>query len=257
MSVDEVRAALQQAQDVSLPADMNRQGHSAAQSGSVTPLRTVADQLRPRAKALLAAAVWSGDFEASVDRDYLVKGWLDRGAVSVIYGPSNVGKSFLALDLAHHIAKGPQWGGRRVNAGRVLYLAAEGGTTFANRVAALQDPAFWVLQVPLTLTGKDSAAVALSEMMQHLAVTGGGKFDLIILDTLSRVMGGNDENAAPDIADLVHNLDHIRRDTGAHVLIVHHTGKDAGRGAIPRCALLSTLRLSFRGMTKQASSRRK
>lgn len=231
MSVDEVRAALQQAQDVSLPADMNRQGHSAAQSASVTPLRAGGDQLRPRAKALLAAAVWSGDFEASVDRDYLVKGWLDRGAVSVIYGPSNVGKSFFALDLAHHIAKGLQWGGRRVNAGRVLYLAAEGGTTFANRVAALQDPAFWVLQVPLTLTGKDSAAAALSEMMQHLAATGGGKFDLIILDTLSRVMGGNDENAAPDIADLVHNLDHIRRGTGAHVLIVHHTGKDAGRGA--------------------------
>ena len=44
-------------------------------------------------------------------------------------------------------------------------------------------------------------------------------------------MSGLDENTAPDIAQLVAGLDLIRRATGAHVMLIHHTGKDAARGA--------------------------
>ena len=199
-------------------------------SACVTPLRADVEKLKPRARALLNSVVVAQEMAPIVNRPYLVKGWLDRAALSVLFGPSNSGKSFLAVDVAHHVAKGLSWGGRRVNLARVLYVAAEGGGNFANRVAALEDPRFWVLPVPLTLTGRDSAAVAVAEMMQHLAAVG-GSFDLIIIDTMARVMGGGDENAAPDIADLIRNLDHIRRATGAHIMLVHHTGKDTGRGA--------------------------
>ncbi len=41
----------------------------------------------------------------------LVKGLLDQGALSVLYGPSNVGKTFVALDLALHVATGLPWSG--------------------------------------------------------------------------------------------------------------------------------------------------
>ena len=168
--------------------------------------------------------------EPVLDRPYLVKNWLDRGGLSVVFGPSNVGKSFFALDLAHHVAKGRAWGGRRVRPGRVLYVAAEGGASFANRVAALDDPEFWILARPITLAGKDSQAGPLAEMLLHLS-TQSGAFDLIIVDTLARVMGGADENVAPDIAGLLGGLDMIRRVTGAHIMLVHHTGKDAAKGA--------------------------
>ncbi|HBS99293.1 MAG TPA: hypothetical protein DEB47_05395 [Citreicella sp.] len=188
-------------------------------------------RLKPKAQALLDATTWAGDLRPCLERPYLVKGWLDQSALSVLYGPSNSGKSFLALDMAHHVAKGRSWGNRRVNKGRVLYIAAEGGGGFSNRVAALDDPEFFVLSVPITLTGTDSAAGPLAEVLQHLAAVGNGSFDLIVIDTMARVMGGRDENAAPDIADLVRNLDLIRRVTGAHVMLVHHTGKDTGRGA--------------------------
>lgn len=202
-----------------------------AGEGRVAHLYGNAKRLKPKAQALLEAATWAADLKPCLERPYLVKGWLDQSALSVLYGPSNSGKSFLALDLAHHIAKGRQWGNRRVRKGRVLYVAAEGGGAFANRVAALDDPEFFVLPVPITLTGRDSAAGPLTEVLQHLAAVGGGSFDLIVIDTMARVMGGLDENAAPDIADLVRNLDLIRRVTGAHVMLVHHTGKDTGRGA--------------------------
>ena len=35
----------------------------------------------------------------------------------------------------------------------------------------------------------------------------GVKFDLVVVDTLARVMGGLDENLAPDIADLQDAID--------------------------------------------------
>ncbi|WP_323716241.1 helicase RepA family protein [Paracoccus aminovorans] len=200
-------------------------------AASVSHLFGDAKRLKPRAQAILDATTWAGNIAPCLQSDYLVKGWLNRSTVSVVYGPSNVGKSFLAVDLAHHISKGIEWGGRRVTRGRVLYIAAEGGNAFRNRVAALDDPEFFVLSIPLSLTGKDSAAVAVSEVVQHLGAVGGAPFDLIVIDTMARVMGGLDENAAPDIADLIRNLDLIRRVTGAHVMLVHHTGKDTARGA--------------------------
>ena len=223
--IDRVRAVMGRAEEV---APIER-GQSAG--GNVRPLRGNVDALKPRARALLGAITWAGDLRPQLERPYLVKGWLDQGGVSVLYGPSNAGKSFLALDIAHHVAKGRSWGGRRTRKGRVLYVAAEGGGSFANRVAALDDPEFFVYCAPLTLTGRDGAAGPLSEVAQHLAAVGGEPFSLIIFDTLARVMGGLDENTAPDIAQLVAGLDLIRRATGAHVMLVHHTGKDAARGA--------------------------
>ncbi|PYC47766.1 hypothetical protein DI396_06575 [Litorivita pollutaquae] len=196
----------------------------------VTPIRSDPALLRPKAKELLAAATWAGNFEAALDREYLVKGWLDKGTLAVVFGPSNVGKSFFALDLAHHISKGEKWGNRRVTKGNVLYIAAEGGSSFPNRVSALDDPQFWVIAAPVTFAGKATDAPAIVEMVQHLA-SQTGRFDLIVVDTLSRVMGDGDENTAPDIADLVKNLDVLRRGTGSNIMLIHHSGKDVARGA--------------------------
>lgn len=219
--IDEVHKRFQNAEDVTPDPRSNVAAFRKGGPG----------ELQPRALQLLSLATWSGNIEPVLQRNYLVKGWLGRGAQSVIYGPSNVGKSFLALDLAHHVSQGTDWGGRRVQKTRVLYIAAEGGASFQNRVAALENPEFWVITAPLTLAGKGSQAQPLAEVLAHLASVGGTDFGLVIVDTMSRVMGSADENAAPDIADLIHNLDSLRRATGAHVLLVHHTGKDAARGA--------------------------
>ena len=197
---------------------------------TVTPIRS-APPLKPRAQALLDRVAHAGGIVPVLGQSYLVKGWLQRATISVVYGPSNVGKSFLAVDIAHHVSKGRAWAGRRVNRSRVLYIAAEGGGTFGNRVAGLDDPEFWVLSVPVTLIGKASDAAALVQMVRHLTDVGGAPFGLIVVDTMARVMGGGDENTAPDIADLVENLDLMRRETGAHVMVIHHSGKDLTRGA--------------------------
>ena len=91
-----------------------------------------------RSLALRLAMVSAGSVTVQRNQPYVVKGWLLAGQISMIVGPSNVGKSFLALDIAHHTALGKSWHGRRVNGGEVLYIAAEGGTGLRNRVEAVR-----------------------------------------------------------------------------------------------------------------------
>jgi RecA-family ATPase len=80
---------------------------------------------------------------------YTVKGLLSTSAMSVVYGPSNSGKTFLALDLTFHIAADKPWNGRRVKQAAVLYLAAEGGRGIVNRIAALRSEYPAICGVPL------------------------------------------------------------------------------------------------------------
>ena len=196
-----------------------------------------------RSLALRLAMVSASSVSVQRDQPYVVKGWFLAGQISMIVGPSNVGKSFLALDIAHHIARGKDWHGRRVRGAEVLYIAAEGGRTFQNRVAALNQAAervgddlselrLWLLASPVTLTGAESDAAALVGAVKAVQRDYGGRdFRLIVVDTMSRAMGAADENAAKDISDLMCNLETLRDATGAHILLVHHSGKDASKGA--------------------------
>jgi hypothetical protein len=59
----------------------------------------------------------------------------------------------------------------------------------------------------------------------------------VVIDTLARSMGAGDENTAKDAAMFVRNCDLIREATGAHVMVIHHTGKDEDRGARGSSAL--------------------
>jgi hypothetical protein len=51
---------------------------------------------------------------------YLVKGFLSCGDFGEFYGPSGSCKSFIAADLALHVALGWKWFGRKVRQGGVL-----------------------------------------------------------------------------------------------------------------------------------------
>lgn len=168
----------------------------------------------------------------------LVKGLLTRGAMSVVFGESNCGKTFFVLDLSMHVAQGLAWRDRRVNQSAVIYVAAEGAFGIANRVAAYrqhhrvdESPPFFVLPVAIDLCDPhadtaDFIATVL-EACERFEIEPG----LIVLDTASRVMAGGNENAPDDMGAFVQNCDRIREATGAHVLIIHHSGKDTTKGA--------------------------
>ncbi|WP_050783468.1 AAA family ATPase [Methylobacterium nodulans] len=185
----------------------------------------------------------------------LVKGLLDMGTLSVLYGKSGAGKTFVATSLAYHVARGLPWDGMRTTKVPVLYVAAEGGVGARRRASALKakhgscsDFHYVLSSVNLLKAGEDMAdLIAAADEIPGLG--------LIVIDTLSRVMSGGDENSSVDMGGLVKNLDLIRHHTKAHVMVVHHSGKDQAKGArghsLLRAALDTELEVADREITVQ------
>lgn len=166
----------------------------------------------------------------------LVEGLLDQGAMTVLYGESNAGKTFVALDINYHIARAMAWGGMDVTGGRVVYIAAEGGLGIRKRAAALRaalgdaGERFLFLIHPINLLRADADLEPLLGTLRDLMADGEG-LAMITVDTLSRAMAGGEENGSTDMGAIVKNMDRLRAATLAHLLVVHHSGKDRAKGA--------------------------
>jgi hypothetical protein len=150
-----------------------------------------------------------------------------------LYGPSGIGKTFIAVDLAMCVATGTPWGGREVDPGFVVYISAEGGAGIAKRFYAWlveheldpkrADIAFLLDSIEVT---SDSSALLVlverivNEVRRHPT--------LVIIDTLARCFDGN-ENEQEDMSRFVAGVDLLRKEFDATVLIVHHTRLDGNR----------------------------
>ncbi|WP_281978552.1 AAA family ATPase [Pseudorhizobium flavum] len=196
----------------------------------------------------------------------LIEGVLDQGTVAVLYGPSNTGKSFVAYDISGAIASGGEWNGRKTTQGAVLYLATEGGKASFKRLLALAKfhclpPETAIHVVPCSVDLFDPRADVGSVVGEAKALAADADLPvrLVVVDTLARAMAGGDENSGKDMGQLVHNIDAIKDATGATVLIVHHTGKDAARGMRGHSSLLAAIDTDFEivpeGNTKVATFR--
>jgi hypothetical protein len=180
----------------------------------------------------LKPVAWS-DLKQLPRRQYLIKGLLDCAGMSMVYGLSNCGKTFLALDLAAHIALGWAWQGRKTRQGIVVYIACEGGLGVPERLEAfrlrhkIQDDApLHVIPAGIDLRTDNADTDVLIEEINDL-----GDVLLVVVDTLSRALAGGNENGPDHMGAFVRNCDRIREKTGAHIMSIHHPGKDATKGA--------------------------
>lgn len=168
----------------------------------------------------------------------LIKGILDRAAMSILYGESNTGKTFVAVDMAFHIAASRAWAGRKTRHGAIVYVAAEGGVGVYKRLAALRkhypdvpDVPFFIIKFPVDLLHGAEHGKALVDLCRQGAERAGMPLEMIVIDTLSRAMSGGDENSSTDMGAIVKSFDALREVTGAHLMVIHHSGKDKARGA--------------------------
>lgn len=175
------------------------------------------------------------NLEFSPSCSYLVKGWFGKGQTSLVFGPSNVGKSFFAFDLAYHVALGQEWYGARVREGRVLYIATEGQSGQRPRVEALRKykgfpPGFdefrWLFYPGIVNLHNPEVADKLAKIIED------EEFQLIIVDTLAMALGEGSENDNTTITAFLSSLSKLRAvSKDVHIMLIHHTGKDKGRGA--------------------------
>ncbi len=169
--------------------------------------------------------------------DELVEGLLTAGDGSVLFGESNSGKTFLALDIACSIARGVPWKGRRVEQGLVLYLACESVSSVKSRLQAYQMhhncrvPGFCVVETPIDLFDGDFDTEKVIFTIKQLERQTGQEVRLIVGDTLARLTAGGDENRGADMGLVVRRFDRIRTETNSHFMLIHHSGKNAANGA--------------------------
>jgi len=167
----------------------------------------------------------------------LVEGVLTVGAGSMLYGDSNSGKTYFVIDMACAVARGIPWMGRQVEQGLVVYVAAESPASVKGRLQAYQlhhrvkVPNFAIVQAPINMHGDDIDTEALIRAVKLVEQRAGMTARLVIGDTLARLAAGANENSVEDMGQIVRRMDRVRAETGAHFLVVHHSGKDAAKGA--------------------------
>ena len=197
-----------------------------------------------------------GAIDALPDRKELVPGVIGEGEMTVFFGQSGGCKSITALDLAHHLALGIDWGGRYIpHPLRVVYLLGnEGGSGLKQRIAAWRKDR----DVNLETVGKNLSfvrgAVSLCDD-RHLDLLvrtiAPEEPTLLIVDTVARHMGGLDENSTQDMGRFVDGCDRLRSELGCALLGIHHTGwgaKDRERGSYAlRCTTGVSIQIALAG----------
>ncbi|MBK8158541.1 MAG: AAA family ATPase [Rhodospirillaceae bacterium] len=180
----------------------------------------------------------------------VIQAVLRVGDIAMMVGGSNAGKSTSVIHLTQSVVRGRPWFGRKTTATPVLYCCAEGPDAVEaaekawlghhNEIASSQiayceegfgfDDAEQVKQFVET--------VRAFESKNNL------KFGIIVFDTLADYLGNIEENSNTEMRKVNLALRWIAKKLGCAILLVHHFGKDEGRG--PRGAAALNAKLDVR-----------
>jgi hypothetical protein len=167
---------------------------------------------------------------------YLIDKLITDYGLAVIYGDPASGKTFLALDMALHLAYGRRWHDCETQQTGILYIAGEGVRGIAKRVKAwrhfygLQDTKSPFRFLPHAIDFMERGDVQkLARTIEHLTLHEGLKIGLIIIDTVAGNIVG-DENDAKDMTRFTAACDALRSKFNTAIIGIHHCGKDRERG---------------------------
>lgn len=154
--------------------------------------------------------------------DWVLRERLAAGSVSIVASKPKVGKSTLARNLALAIARGEPFLGWEVKRGTVLYLALEERATdvAADFRAMGADGSEDIL-----LADAGTALEVVTILRERKPV-------LLVVDPLFRLLSVKDEKAYAEMYGALGPLIDIARQTGTHILCLHHSSKLAKTEAI-------------------------
>ena len=164
---------------------------------------------------------------------YLVRGLIPRHGLTLVFGPMKSGKTFFMIDLMMHVALDREYRGHRVKGGCVVYCVLEGPHGFRGRIEAFRrhKMAAPIKDVPFHLVAARMSFIAdHGELVADIRDALGDDRPpaVIVIDTLRRSLDGS-ESDDEDIAAYVGAADRVREAFGCAIVIVHHSGLEAGR----------------------------
>ncbi|MDE2103104.1 MAG: AAA family ATPase [Patescibacteria group bacterium] len=161
------------------------------------------------------------------ETDWLVEDMLVRNEASVLAADGGVGKSWITMALALAVAGGDdRFLGLPVKrSGRVLYVDEENSASLVlQRLSALgmesrhRDNLDYIWYGGVDLLNEPEKLLEEAAELEP---------ELVIIDSLSRVTIGAEENSNTDMTRLMKSgVVPIARETGAAVLLTHHTDKN-------------------------------
>jgi hypothetical protein len=150
----------------------------------------------------------------------LIDGFMAGGMLHMVYAPSGLGKTAMALQLANAVANGTDFYGRCARRGNVLYLDNEMGARSLRRYGKR-----------LGLRGNIRAEhnVPFAEVIPMIRAAVEDGASLVILDSYASLanQSGN-ENAVNSNAvaeQVLQPLARLAQDLGVAILVLHHTNK--------------------------------
>lgn len=160
----------------------------------------------------------------------LIHGWLNFESIAWLVGPPKTLKSFIALDMACHVALGRAWQGCRVVKDTVLYVFAEGKSGIPNRLRAWEkthnsdEPVAGIHLLPVAVQAgeHDGVSVQWDDLTEIVRELNPG---LVIIDTQARSTVGLEENSATDMGVYIAAVSQLKEANTCCVLTVHHHGK--------------------------------
>lgn len=191
---------------------------------------------------------------ASNAMEWLVKGLVPRVGVSLLWGQSGAGKSFVALHLAARVLSGEAFFGHRVKAAGGTFLAlGEGKGSMPDRMNALRRGTFGSKAPKHPETGeemdldrfpivwksvgdlaKEGPFRAFADMVRRVAaempVRRGVPLRLVVVDTMVASFGFPEDPDASAVTKAMQALDGLAQELGICVVAVHHAGKSKQAG---------------------------
>jgi len=171
----------------------------------------------------------ASDIQQLPSMEWRVKGVFPARGFGAVYGPSGSGKSFLVLDMAAAIAMGKTWFGRKTKAATVVYVALEGEAGLKNRLAAWEKKRGGLAPAELRVVIQPFKLTEYRDITDLASVIPEGS--VTIIDTLNRAAPTADENSSKDMGEILEASKALCARTNGLVILVHHTGKEVGKGA--------------------------
>ena len=169
---------------------------------------------------------------------WLVKGYIPSNGLIWVFGKQSSYKTFIAKDMAYHIATGRDWCGCKVKQGNVIYIAGEGVGGLGKRLKGLE--LHYGEKIPRGSLKITKGAVFLNDPLQMAnlksnirAIKGKDDLKIIIIDTKSANMMGSDSDSAT-MNDWINTVRQLELEFNVTIYVIDHVGhgdQDRMRGA--------------------------
>ena len=171
--------------------------------------------------------------KSMADPEWLIKGLITDRSMGFLFGAPGCGKSFIAISFGLAIASGQKtWWGRTIErSGPVIYISSEGQSDLKFRIRAWEssngikadDAPFYLIRQPINFMAEGDVGTLIRTIQVVSDSTAAPC--LVIVDTVSRVLPGADENLQKDMTLFIRACDLVREQFGTTVVGVHHTSR--------------------------------